>query len=244
MVEELDKSWFKMPFYHVRIMHKKPEALIPTTGYELDLSDEDAKMFGEQYEKGQVFFKDKWINALNIKEIEIRETYNKSASHYPNLTSSTIFYGSKTDIKVVTRRFIKSPPKKERINELTIGLMKSVAFLGLDIDWSLATSALQLQEVAVILVAKRKKIELNKANVERVLNKKIDSLSFSRQYEAFSRQVGISFGIEMPILATHLRKMRTKVLHEGYNPKPEETDSIVGFTIGLLQKLDAVSRAT
>jgi hypothetical protein len=28
-----------------------------------------------------------------------------------------------------------------------------------------------------------------------------------------------------------------KVLHEGYNPEPEERDSLTSFTIGLLKKL-------
>ena len=101
-----------MPYYHVRIRYKDPEQKYEFTVYELDLSEEDAKAFGAQYEKGQVFFKGKWIDTLNIKEIEIRETVSKSTSYYPTLTSSTIFYGTRTDIKTVTRKFIKSPPKK------------------------------------------------------------------------------------------------------------------------------------
>lgn len=156
----------------------------------------------------------------------------------------------------VTQYFIISPPqgKKEltkiaieplgkngKMSELTTGLMKSAAFLGLDTNWSLATCALQLQEVVVTLVAKRKKIRLDRANVETTLNKKIQSLSFGDQYEAFATVVKTLFSVEMPILTTHLRKMRTKVLHEGYNPKPEETDSIVRFTIGLLEKLEKIT---
>ena len=222
-----------MPFYHVRIRHKEPEHKYEFTNYELDLSEEDAKTLGEQYKKGMVFFKGKWIDALSIKEIEIRQTYNKSYNYFPSLSSSTIFYGNRTDIKIVTRKFITSPP--------TLGLMESASFLGLDTNWSLATCALQLQEVAVTLVAKRKNIKLDKANVERLLNKKIKDLSFNDQYEAFSKQVRDLFNVEMPILTTHLRKMRAKVLHEGYNPKPEETDSITGFTIGLLRKLKDIS---
>ena len=144
-------------------------------------------------------------------------------------------------VDICTDNFITSPPaKKEEIKSL-IGLMRSASFLGLNTNWSLATCALQLQEVVVTLVAKRKKIKLDKANVERLLNKKIEDLSFNDRYEAFSKQVKASFNIEMPILATHLRKMRTKVLHEGYNPKPEETDSIVRFTVGLLKKLEDIS---
>jgi len=101
-----------MPCYHVRIRYKDSEQKYEVIDYELDLSEEDAKTFGEQYEEGQVFFKDKWIDALNIREIEIRETISKSTSYYPTLTSSTIFYGTRTDIKNATRKFIKLPPKK------------------------------------------------------------------------------------------------------------------------------------
>lgn len=140
----------------------------------------------------------------------------------------------------LTKIAIEPFGKKGKMSELTIGLMKSVAFLGLDANWSLATCALQLQEVAMTLVAKREKVRLDKANVERTLNKKIQSLSFNDQYGAFTTHVKALFGVEMPILTTHLRKMRTKVLHEGYNPKPEETDSIVTFTIGLLKKLEKI----
>lgn len=151
-------------------------------------------------------------------------------------------------VDVCTDYFITSPPeekekpikklgKKEKLFQLATDLMDSATFLGLDTNWSLATCALQLQEVAITQVAKRAEIKLDKANVEKVLNKKIESLSFNNQYEAFSKLVLALFDVEMPILTTHLRKMRAKVLHEGYNPKPEETESIANFTIGLLRRL-------
>ena len=145
-------------------------------------------------------------------------------------------------VRGCTYDFIPSPPEeKEKPSELTTDLMQSASFLGLDTNWSLATCALQLQEVAVTLVAKRKNIKLDKANVEKVLNKKIEELFFNDQYKAFSRQMKDMFNIEMPILTTHLRRMRVKVLHEGYNPKPEETESIASFTTGLLRKLEDIS---
>ena len=143
-----------------------------------------------------------------------------------------------------TDDFITLPPEeKEELKtpELTIDLMESATFLGLDTNWSLATCALQLQEVAVTLVAKKNKIKLDKANVERLLNREIEDLSFNDKYKAFSRQVKDSFDVEMPILTTDLRRMRTRVLHKGYNPKPEETESIASFTIGLLKKLKDIS---
>jgi len=124
-----------------------------------------------------------------------------------------------------------------------VSLMKSAKFLDLDVNWSLTTCALQLQEVAITLVAKERKIKLDKANVEKLLNKKIQNFSFNHKYEAFSKYVKDSLNIKMPILATQLRRMRVKVLHEGYNPNPEETESIVSFTIGLLEKLERINKA-
>jgi hypothetical protein len=143
-------------------------------------------------------------------------------------------------VRWCTLDFITAPPEEEK----ELRLMESASFLGLDTNWSLATCALQLQEVAVTLVAEKKKIRLDKANVEKVLNKKIESISFNDQYEAFTKMIKVSSNIEMPILTTHLRKMRVKVLHEGYNPKPEETKSIISFSIGLLEKLNEISQAT
>jgi len=146
-----------------------------------------------------------------------------------------------------TDDFITTPPKEEpekTPSELTIDLMESASFLGLDKDWSLATSALQLHEVAVTLVAKRKGVTLDKADVEEKLNRKIDSLTFKDQYEAFCMQVRERFGIEMPILTEHVTEVKAKILHEGYNPQPEETKSIVDFTVGLLKKLKEISETT
>lgn len=127
--------------------------------------------------------------------------------------------------------------------EPTLDLMESVFFLGLDTNWSSATCALQLQEVAIILVAKKKNIVLDKINVEKLLSKKIDGdLSFNDKYEAFSREIKRLNSLDMPILTTHLRKIRVAILHEGYNPQPEEKDSIVSFTIGLMKKLEDVTK--
>jgi hypothetical protein len=134
-------------------------------------------------------------------------------------------------------RVQKTVPKPQRPEPSSFDLMNAASFLGLDTNWSSATCALQLQEVAVILVAERKEIKLDKQNIERLLNRKVQETSFNDQYEAFSVEAKRLFNIEMPILAMHLRRMRVNVLHEGYNPTPEEKDSIVRFTIGLLQKL-------
>lgn len=233
-----------MPYYHVFVEYttkkgKRESAFI----YNMD--EELAKeRFADPYMKGEAFM----VGGKFVSEVDGIQFFGSEkqwkdlvlpngkspdeASHHYVVDC----FNKKLvkDVILLTYYFIISPPKQG-------DLMESASFLGLDTNWSLATCALQLQEVAVTLVAERKNIKLDKANVEKVLNKKIESLSFNDQYEAFSRQVKTSFNIEMPILTIHLRKMRTKVLHEGYNPKPEETDSIVTFTIGLLKKLKDIS---
>jgi hypothetical protein len=126
--------------------------------------------------------------------------------------------------------------------EPTANLMDAASFLGLDTNWSVATCALQLQEVSIKLVAEKAKIILDKSNVERILKAQIPTkdFSFNHQYEAFSKEVKRLFAVNMPILTTHLRRMRVKVLHEGYNPQLEEKESIVSFTIGLMKKLEDI----
>ena len=131
--------------------------------------------------------------------------------------------------------------KKNRKRQPHVELAKLASFLGLDENWFSATCALQLQEVAITLFAKRRNIKLDKKHVERILNRKIGSLSFNEKYEAFSKEIKRLYNVDMPILTTEFRKMRAKILHGGYNPEPEETDAIVSFTLGLLQKLRGLS---
>lgn len=123
-------------------------------------------------------------------------------------------------------------------------LVKSAEYLGLNQNWFSSTCALQLQEVSIKLVAEKAGIDLNKANVEKILSAKIElkNFGFNNQYEAFGKEVNRLFNVDMPFLATQFRKMRVKVLHEGYNPEPEERDSLVSFTLGLMKKLDDVCK--
>jgi hypothetical protein len=136
------------------------------------------------------------------------------------------------------------PLNSEQKAEPTAKVMEYASFLGLDTNWSVAVCALQLQEVAVTLVAEKLKIDLGKTNVEQILKAKIaKDFSFNHQYEAFRIEVKRQFDVDMPFLTTQFRRMRVKVLHEGYNPEPEEKDSLTSFTIGLLKKLDSICSA-
>jgi hypothetical protein len=117
-------------------------------------------------------------------------------------------------------------------------LLKSSEYLGLNQNWFSATCALQLQEVSIKLVADKIELDLGQPSVEKILGKKFEpkDFGFNQRYEGFGKEVKKLFRIDMPFLATQFRKMRQKVLHEGYNPEPEERDSLVSFTIGLTKK--------
>jgi hypothetical protein len=123
-------------------------------------------------------------------------------------------------------------------------LVMSSKYLGLNQNWFSATCALQLQEVSIKLVADKIGLDLKQSNVEKLLGKKFESkdFGFNQRYEAFGNIVKKSFDIDMPFLATQFRKIRVKVLHEGYNPQPEERDSLVSFTLGLMKKLEDVCK--
>jgi hypothetical protein len=168
----------------------------------------------------------------------IHDEINKRVSDTPYI---------KTKLSQVNNLFLEQVVvilKERKPVEPTADLMKSATFLGLSADWSVAVSALQLQEVAITIVAKKTGIGLEKKDVERILKTQIQSeeVSFNNQYEAFGKEVKRLFGVDMPILLPQLRKMRVNVLHQGYNPEPEEKDSLVSFTIGLLKKLEDICR--
>jgi hypothetical protein len=85
-----------MPYYHLHIAWKLPEQAYATTEYELDLSEEEARQVGEQYEKGKVFFKGKWIDSQNIIEVHVRQTARKSTQYFPTpVSGSDIFMAQK-----------------------------------------------------------------------------------------------------------------------------------------------------
>jgi len=236
-----------MPYYHVYVAYEdKKGARIPLFGFNLPEEIVRQHIVNPYMKNEDFMFVRRAVPRPKILEIEIFKSEKHSSELIlPNGKSpletkdndyivSCFSLGEVKGVRICTFDFIPSLPKA------TIDLMGVASFLGLDTNWSQATCALQLQEVAVTLVAEKKKIKLDKTNVERILNKKIEGeLSFNDRYRAFSRQVKASFKIEMPRLTTHLRKMRTEVLHQGYNPTPEETEPITNFTIGLLKKLDA-----
>jgi len=141
-------------------------------------------------------------------------------------------------LKDVEKRFerIKS------IDDLS-SFIENIGFLKLGADWSLATIALQIQEVATMKIAERLNIELDKDSVESILGFKIkeNDFGFARQYEALSKKIHDTRAVDMPTMTTDLRSTRRTVLHYGYNPQPEEVTAIVEFTKGFLDRLKTLS---
>ena len=119
------------------------------------------------------------------------------------------------------------------------------SFLGISQNWMTSTYALQLQEVSITMVAKKKGIALDRENVEKILNKEIKEkdFSFSHQYEAFANEAKRLYDIDIPFMAIWLRKMRQAVLHEGHNPTEQEKDLAISATVCLLKELKKVYEA-
>lgn len=77
-----------MPYYHAKITY----GLYGDHDYELDLTEEEIMVIAEQYENGEhVLFNGKWIKVNDLKEIEIRETPEKTTYFFPSLSFSSIF---------------------------------------------------------------------------------------------------------------------------------------------------------
>lgn len=125
-------------------------------------------------------------------------------------------------------------------------LIKKAQNLNLDINWIISAISLQLQEIAILKCASSNNIKLDKNNVEQVLGRKIKEetkkyLSFGDQYDLLSYKIEQERQVKMPKLTKDLRKMRVRVLHEGYNPVPEVTDGIAKFSLGFLDKLKEIT---
>ncbi len=105
-----------MPFYHVLIGYDDPKRSSRLVLYELGLSKNDVEVFVEQYKKGRVLFKGKWLDVLNIEEIEIQETqhpHDSWANIVPLVSVQDITISSRgTKAKDVTRQFVRSEPRK------------------------------------------------------------------------------------------------------------------------------------
>lgn len=243
-----------MPFYHVSIRYA-PNRLMKLLVGEgklyhrfFDLSEEDIRGIREAQKKDDaVELHGNRIVSNRILAINVYRT-DKSTKElstvYDGQTELVIqnILDGKIGENVTGLFFPPSPLHEDKL--LTISdLLGSVQSLGLDNNWFTATCALQLQEVAVVLFSEKKDIILDKANVEKILGLKSPiegELFFSQRYEAFSMEVKRLFRMDMSQMLIDMRSVRRKVLHEGKNPTSEEVNSIVTFTVGLLEKLNSL----
>ena len=214
--------------------------------YEVNLLEEQTRNIASQFSKGEcLWFDGKKIDSKNITELRVYKTtfFNSYPSSYWHNAFPNGYTGDFGGIDV-TRQFITQAPTtyQSETQRLASEMLQNCKNLSLDENWVLATLALQLQEVAIVHYSKKLGIDLKKENVERILgNKIVDKfLPFSCSYDAFSKEVERLCKVQMPILTKGFREMRTEVLHRGYNPKVEETCSIITFTDGLLKKMESI----
>jgi predicted nucleotide-binding protein len=188
-------------------------------------------VLGEQYEKGKVFFKSKWIDISNVKEIEIRETPQLSNSYYPNLTSSTIFFGTRTDIKNATRRFIKSPPKGQSVE-----IEKTPKQLSKDIFIVHGRDHEPMKELKALLI----ELGFNPT----VLHEQASggSLTLVEKLEKYARGVGYAFVILTPEDVGGHRDEVRKNLVEGAHLLRQSLATFGNEVDGILAKFEPRAR--
>jgi predicted nucleotide-binding protein len=109
----------KAKYYHIQLKYfekqSSTDAILfnsATSNYqvskvvqEYDLTEEEIIDFSKQYSNGDAFVCGKWIESALIQEIEIRETDAKNTSIIYGIFQNSMF-------PLVTRKFIKSPPRK------------------------------------------------------------------------------------------------------------------------------------
>jgi hypothetical protein len=146
--------------------------------------------------------------------------------------------------KMYYHQLVEESEKFEKLKSIDdfCSFIEETGFLRLGVDWSLATIALQIQEVATMKIAKHLNISLDKENVEPILNTKLNEseFGFNKRYEALSKKVKELRNVDLPRMTTGLRTVRVDILHRGYNPKKEEVDAIIEFTKGFLARLQTL----
>ena len=214
-----------MLYYHIRIRYVEGNKSL--RGYEVNFSKEEVVELASQFEKGEsIWFDGRRIIPKRIAELKIFATQFLLgySSEYWHMSYPDGYWGHFGGIEV-TRQFIKKAPKMPQTEAKSPEFSKHISFLSLDENWVFSTIALQLQEVAVIILSKRLGIVLDKQNVEKILAKKVEGdLTFNMKYDAFSKEVEKLYKVKMSIMAKDFRRMRNEVLHKGYNPKKEETE--------------------
>lgn len=151
---------------------------------------------------------------------------------------------SRGEIKIEEYEKLRSLIERLRLEHSSVDsllkLAESCDFLALDFNWMISTISLQLQEVAMTLVASRLGIKLDKSNVSRILGKRFEKgVAFKDRYFAFCKEIKRLKDITLSQLPTDLRGMRTRVLHEGTSPNTSEAKLLTNFTCAFLDDLSS-----
>ena len=151
------------------------------------------------------------------------------------------------EIKIEEYEKLKSLIERYTIESSSIDSILKLAddceFLGLDFNWMLSTIALQLQEVAITLVATKLGIRLDQSHVSEILGKPIEKeLSFKNRYLAFCSEIKRIKNVTLSILPSDFREIRRRVLHEGKPPQASEAKLLIEFTRSFLKDLHQVTQ--
>lgn len=105
-------SLMVMAFSHVRILHRDEKSGSTSYSYEMDLCEEDVRIFAKQLRQGEnVFFGGRWINPFDVVEVLIYQTEEHSNSfETPQTSASSEIFSQKKGMNV-TRQYVSEPPK-------------------------------------------------------------------------------------------------------------------------------------
>lgn len=104
-----------MTFWHIRILHQDKKHGSTSYSYEMDLSEDNAKTVAKQYQQGEnLFFRGRWIDPFDIREILIRQTEEPSKEYETAQTTGSVEIFSHNRGMAVTRHFVSSPPRPKR----------------------------------------------------------------------------------------------------------------------------------
>jgi len=178
-----------------------------------------------------------------------REDIDQMKTSYLALKAQLGFLESKRqsigEIKIEEYQKLKSLIETYKLESSAIDSLFSLSeeckFLELDFSWILSTIALQLQEVAMTLMAEKLGIALDKSGVSKILGRQIEGeLSFRDRYAAFCTEIKKRKDTTLSMLPSDLRGIRTRVLHEGKSPQANEAKLLVDFTCSFLKELQRV----
>jgi hypothetical protein len=197
-----------------------------TFGVFFDLSEEEVKEIKKGKEENRPFWvHDTEFEPKQLVSIDVYRT-QKSVMEYSaesNMRISEVKSGIINGRigKNVTKRFFPLSVIDEGAQSKIDDLINAAKFLELDENWFISTCALQLQEVMIEKLAKKREIAFDKENLKRILGREVkvpsDFVPFSEKYKAFSKEIKRLDNIDMPKLPLDFRNTRTEVLHYGYN---------------------------